>query len=289
MTEQQTTENACSLQGRVAVVTGAGSGIGRATTLMFLENGAQVVAADKNADTLRATQDIAVQRGWASQVASLAGDVTDEAHISALMDLAVSKFGQLDIAFNNAGAGGVFGPITELHADEWDRTFAILVRSVFLGIKHAARHMTKGGSIINTGSVAGMTGGGAPVCYSACKSAVIHLSRTAAQELGPKGIRINSISPGLIHTPLIADTISFEDRLLKLRQALKRSGIAEDIAKAALYLASDLSGFVTGTNQVVDGGITAEGLNLFEDAELMQAKASNMTFGNTGEEPVLRG
>ena len=287
------TDKGTQLEGKVAVITGAGSGIGRATALLFLDQGAQVVAADKNPETLQATADIATQQGTGTALATLQGDVTDEAHIQALMQRAADEFGGLHAVFNNAGAGGVFGDLDKLDGEMWDRTFQILVKSVFLGMKHALAHMTGGGSIINTASVASMTGGGAPLCYSACKAAVRHMSRVAAQELGARGIRVNSVSPGLINTPLIpSETATVAERVEFMRQPLQQIGSPEDIARGVLWLASDASGFVTGTNLVIDGGATAQGLHLFDlDAERGSplAQMAGMTFGNTGEEPIAFG
>ena len=194
------------LQGKVAMVTGGASGIGRATVLRFLEEGARVVLADMNEDTAKGVLELAERAGYAADVRFRRTDVTDETQVAAAIDLAVQAFGRLDCVFNNAGVAGAFGPITHQSVEDWDYTFAVLVRGVFLGIKHAARVMKaqgEGGSIINTASIAGLSGGDGPQAYSAAKAAVINLSRAVAVELAPAKIRVNAICPGGILTPLL--------------------------------------------------------------------------------------
>ena len=190
------------LADRVAVITGGASGIGRATVLRYLAEGAKVVVGDFNADNgQRLVEDV----DDADRLLFLRTDVAEEDDIESLIGAAVERFGGLDVLFNNAGVGGAFGPITELNVTDWDRTFAVLVRSVFLGLKHGARVMIdqgRGGSIINTASVAGLGGGGGPQAYSAAKAAVVNLTYNVAVELSAHRIRVNAICPGLIHTPL---------------------------------------------------------------------------------------
>ncbi|MCP4222519.1 MAG: SDR family NAD(P)-dependent oxidoreductase, partial [Actinomycetia bacterium] len=169
------------LEGRVAVITGAASGMGLATAERFVAEGAKVIIADFNVEGGQAAADAL---GPAARFTLC--DVSREDDVAAAAALAVDTFGRLDIMFNNAGIGGAFGPITEIEADDWDATFGVLVRGVFLGIKHAARIMIdqgEGGSIINTGSIAGLGGGAGPQAYSAAKAAVSNLSTTAATEL----------------------------------------------------------------------------------------------------------
>ena len=190
------------LSDRVAVITGGASGIGRATVLRFLDEGAKVVVGDFNAENGQALVD---EVGDPDRLRFVRTDVAEEAEVEALIGAAVETFGGLDVLFNNAGVGGAFGPLTEISVDDWDRTFAVLVRSVFIGTKHAARVMIeqgRGGSIINTASVAGLGGGGGPLAYSAAKAAVINLTYCSAVELARHRIRVNAICPGLIHTPL---------------------------------------------------------------------------------------
>jgi len=282
------------LQGKVAMVTGGASGIGRATVLRFLEEGARVVLADMNEDTAKGVLELAERAGYAADVRFRRTDVTDETQVAAAIDLAVQAFGRLDCVFNNAGVAGAFGPITHQSVEDWDYTFAVLVRGVFLGIKHAARVMKaqgEGGSIINTASIAGLSGGDGPQAYSAAKAAVINLSRAVAVELAPAKIRVNAICPGGILTPLLhrgsPEPIA---ALLKKLQPWPEAGQPEHIADVALFLASDDARFVTGAHIVADGGLTAMGGNAIRG--LGQTDLSAITVGvdrgTTGEMPTVR-
>ena len=167
------------LQDKVAVITGAGSGIGKETALLFLEHGAKVVLADINQESLEETFEIIKQKKLDAEASISITDVSSENDIENMINLAVDRFGALHILFNNAGIGGAVGPITHINADEWDKSFQILLKSVFLGSKYAARVMKKnplGGSIINTASIAGMGGGSGPLAYSAAKAlSLIHI------------------------------------------------------------------------------------------------------------------
>jgi NAD(P)-dependent dehydrogenase (short-subunit alcohol dehydrogenase family) len=279
------------LDGRVAVVTGGASGIGRATALRFLAEGARVVVGDLNSDGGNA---LAAEVGDQARLRFVTTDVSDEQQVAALIDTATSAFGQLDVLFNNAGIGGAFGPLTELDVEHWDRTFAVLTRSVFLGIKHGARTMIAqggGGSIINTASVAGVAGGGGPIAYSAAKAAVISLTENASNELAPYRIRVNAICPGFIRTPL---AVGRDEEVIVARvaevQPWPEIGAPEDIAAACLFLASDDSQFVTGASLPVDGGILATGTRLFGlvDARNSWNRYSGFTHGTTGVRPEVR-
>jgi len=248
---------------KVALVTGGASGIGEATVRLFVEEGASVMLADIQDDR---------GRRLAGELGSRAGyvhaDVSREADVQAAVDETCKRFGRLDCIFNNAGYAGVGGRIDEIPADGFDATMGVLVRGVFLGIKHAARVMkTQGsGSIISTASVAGLRTGFGPHVYSAAKAAVIHLTHSVAMELGESGVRVNCICPGGIATPIFGKSVGFsQDRaeeiiplmkgVLENFQPIKRPGLPEDIARAALWLASDESGFVNGHALVVDGGL----------------------------------
>lgn len=285
------------LSNKVAIVTGAGSGIGKETSLLFLEEGAQVILADINETTLEETFNIAVQKGYKENVVSIPTNVAKESDIVNMVNIAISEFGHLDILFNNAGVGGAFGSIGDIDANEWDQSMAILLKSVFMGIKHASVEMkknTNGASIINTASIAGMSGGGGPQAYSAAKAAVINLSQTTALELGEFKIRVNSISPGAISTPLLNGLSEDWDERIKGLQPIEELGQPLDIAYAALFLASDESRFVTGHNLCVDGGLTVDRTGLIKgmresaQEELGDMRISGMSMGSTGIEETLR-
>ncbi len=249
------------LDGKVAVVTGAASGLGRASAMRMAREGASVVAADLNSQGGELViSEIAAAGGRAVYQRT---DVTSESDIHALIERAVREYGRLDITYNNAGIIGAMGSIESVSEADWDKTFAILTKAVFFGIKHSVAPMRRagGGSIISTASIAGMSGSFRLHAYSSAKAAVINLTRTAAIELGKDKIRVNCICPGVISTPLVHGGIAggkeMLDTLLAKAQPLQRAGEAEDIANMALFLASDESAWVTGAAMVVDGGFTA--------------------------------
>ena len=252
------------LDGKVAVITGGASGIGAATTKLFVDEGAKVLIAD-------------MQREVGEEYAASLGDsadfrhvnVTNEADVSGMIDQAVDRWGTLDVIYNNAGFGGAMGPIESISEEDYDLTMDVLLKGVFFGIKHAAPVMKaqNSGSIISTASVAGLRTGFGLHLYSVAKAAVIHLTASVANELAEHYVRVNCICPGMIPTPLssgksIGDigAEASSRRVDKTRSAfadaqpIPRAGDATDIAKAALWLASDDSAWVTGTAQVVDGG-----------------------------------
>src|ERR1700683_5039986 len=170
------------LKGKVAVITGGASGMGRATTMRFLEEGASVVIADYNEDTGKQTLAIAAERGFRDPVRFIRTDVAKERDVAAMIELAISDFGRLDIVFNNAGVGGALGPIWDVEVEEWDYTFDGVAKGIFLGIKHAARAMKRlggGGSIINTASIAGLSGGGGPLVFLAGQGAGFNITAGA--------------------------------------------------------------------------------------------------------------
>jgi NAD(P)-dependent dehydrogenase (short-subunit alcohol dehydrogenase family) len=259
---------ATRLEGKVAVITGGGSGIGRATALRFLDEGASVVVADLNRKTGQETAAMARERGHGERIRFVRCDVSVEAEVAEAVDVATRELGRLDCIFNNAGAGGAFGPLTEVSVEDWDRTFALLVRGVFLGTKLAARAMIEqgsGGAILNTASIAGLSAGAGMHAYSTCKAAVINFTRSAAVELAPYKIRVNAICPGAILTPLVGRGREAQMATLFERgQPLPVAGRPEHIAAAALFLASDDAAFVTGESLVVDGGLTALGPGLYD-------------------------
>ncbi len=255
------------LEGKVAVITGGGSGIGRGTTLRFLREGARVVVADLNERTAAETLDLAAKEGLADAIRFIKTDVSNEEQVAAMVDLASSEFGRLDCVYNNAGLPGALGKLDEIDADNWDFTFRVLVRGVFLGIKHATRVMKKqgeGGVILNTGSTAGLTGGCGPHAYSASKAAVINLTRSASVELAGEGIRVNVICPGGILTPLVhRGSEEAMEEGMRNSQPLKIAGRAEDVAAMACFLACDDARFVTGGIYLVDGGLIAAGPHVY--------------------------
>ena len=268
------------LDGRVAVITGGASGMGEATTRRFIDEGGRVVIVDMQDDKGNRLADT-----LAGAAVYQRADVASEEDVAAAVQRAIDEFGRLDVMFNNAGIGGTIGPIEEIPVDEYDRTMNVLLRGVFLGMKHAAPIMKRqgGGSIISTSSVAGLGGGRGPHIYSAAKAAVINLTRSVALELAEHNIRVNCICPGGIATPLLAGGlasatgIAQEEALglvrerLKDLQPLRRSGLPDDIAAAALWLASDDASFVTGQAIVVDGGLTA-GSSFGQMAEMLKTR-----------------
>ncbi|HEX2590486.1 MAG TPA: glucose 1-dehydrogenase [Rhizomicrobium sp.] len=266
------------LKGKVAVITGASSGIGRGTVEIFVREGAQVIAADIQDDL-----GIALERSFNGQVKYVRCDVTSEEDIQGAMQAAVDNFGGLDILFNNAGAGGAPQTIEDMTGDAWDRTMNLLLRSVALGIRYAVPHMKKrgGGSIINTASIAGIQAGMGPIAYSVAKNGVMHLTKVAAAQLGRSKIRVNAICPGFILTDIFAAGMRSAGMPKEMAaqvfdgmkefapdaQPIPKAGAPEDIGYACLYFASDEAPFVTGTHIVVDGGMTTGPRNAWDPEE----------------------
>ena len=282
------------LDGKITIVTGGASGIGEGTVRLFASEGANVVIADiQDARGEKLAEELGIATAY------LHTDVSLEDDVAAAVDLAVRKWGRLDAMYNNAGFGGVSGPMDETDMAGYDYTMSVLFRGVVLGMKHASRVMKKqgSGSIISTASVAGVGAIFGPHVYSAAKAAVIHLSKTVAVELGPFGVRANAICPGGIATPIFGKGVglsieqadqSVDAMKVALSQAqpIKRSGVPNDIAEAALWLASDASSFVTGHALIVDGGITLQPGGLFggnRDAspEERRQRFINMLQGNS--------
>lgn len=246
------------LQNKIAIVTGAGSGIGAASAMRFAREGAQVLVADirlHKADQVAA--DIEDQGGIAVPCEV---NVAKPDSVAAMLASCIDQFGRVDILFNNAGTV-IPGTAPELSVDDWDLVMNVNVRSVFLGAKYAVPHMEAqgSGSIINTASISGLHGDGASVVYAASKGAVINLTRALSTDHAPNGIRVNAICPGTIATPPVQRMMDDEDahRRNIEAHAMGRLGQPEEIANAALWLASDESSFVTGESIVVDGGLRA--------------------------------
>lgn len=247
------------LDGHVAVITGAGSGIGAETARRFVAEGARVVVADLRADGE------AVAQALGDAARFVQADVSKEADVRAMIARAVDTWGRLDCLYNNAGFGGALGPIDTTSVEDYDLTFDVLLKSVFLGIKHASPVMKRqgSGSIISTASAAAFINGGSPHLYAVAKAAVVKLTETVALELAEHNVRVNCICPGFIATPLAYGRPSAgQQQLDRLRessggaQPLGRIGETRDIAAAALFLASDESSFMTGHAMVVDGGVS---------------------------------
>ena len=251
------------LQDKVAVITGAGSGIGRETVLLFLEHGANVILGDMNKETLEETFEIIKQKNFEKNACVCCVDVSKEKDIESLIDTANNEFGALDILFNNAGIGGAVGPVTHIDADEWDKSFQILLKSVFLGTKYAARVMKdnpNGGSIINISSQLGKVGAPNRSVYNMTKFGIEGLTRGMALDLAKNNIRVNTICPTFVETPLVKNF--FKDKLFKKTMManipLGRFATVSDIATAIVYLASDASSMITGSSLVIDGGWTSK-------------------------------
>ena len=246
-----------TLIGKVAIVTGASSGIGRATAKLFAEQGASVVIAARRQTELDALVSEITEAGGTA--IALAGDVRDEAYAKALVELAVEKFGGLDIAFNNAGSAGEMAPTAELSADAWHSTLATNLSSGFLGAKYQVPAMVArgGGSLIFTSSFVGYTVGmPGMAAYAAAKAGLIGLTQVLAAEYGPKGIRVNALLPGGTDTPAATFKTPEEWAFVEGLHALKRVAKPEEIAWSALYLASDASSFTTGSALLADGGVS---------------------------------
>ena len=242
--------------GRVVIVTGSGSGIGRETALAFAREGAQVVVADiepDNASRTVAEVDDAGGQGIVCRV-----DVSDDESVREMVDMAVRTYGRLDVLHNNAYWAPLNRSVTETSLSEWDRTIAVTLTGVFLGCKHAIPAMIEGGggAIVNTASVSALAASPRFGAYIAAKGGVVALTRSVAFDYGSAGIRCNAVAPGLIETPATVAVLADPERRAWLTSKILvgRAGQPSDIANAVLYLASDESAFMTGQTLVVDGG-----------------------------------
>ncbi|TIO91461.1 MAG: SDR family oxidoreductase [Mesorhizobium sp.] len=246
-----------ALSEKVAIVTGASSGIGRATASLFAEQGASlVVAARRRAELDALVGEIETAGGTAI---ALAGDVRDEAYARALVELAVERFGGLDIAFNNAGAVGLMAQVPEMAPATWHDTIDTNLTSAFLAARHQIPAMLErgGGSLIFTSSFVGYTAGmPGMAAYAAAKAGLIGLTQVLAAEYGPKGLRVNALLPGGTDTPAATFKTPESRTFVENLHALKRVARPEEIARSALYLASDASSFTTGAALFADGGVS---------------------------------
>lgn len=249
------------LEGKVAAITGAASGFGAAAARLFVSEGCKVALGDIQDEAGAA---VAAELGDSAVFAHC--DVTSEDDVANLVDAAVSAFGRLDVMFNNAGIVGAVGPIDTTPAQEWKATLDILLNGVFYGVKHAARVMKPqgAGAIVSMSSTAGILGGLGPHTYTAAKHAVVGLTKSAAAELCRFGIRVNCISPAGMATPMVANVTTGDPKAIEetkknlaANSPLKnRPGLAEDVANAALWLASDESGYTSGHTLTTDAGAT---------------------------------
>lgn len=247
-----------TLTGKVAIVTGASSGIGRATAKLFAAEGAKVVVAARRQGELdRLVAEIEQAGG---EAVAVAGDVKGETLAKTLVDTAVTRFGGLDIAFNNAGIIGAMGPLPEMTLDDWHATLDTNLTAAFLGAKYQIPAMLErgGGSLLFTSSFVGYSNAGLPgmAAYAASKAGLIGMTQALAAELGPQGIRVNAVLPGGTATEMAPtddpEALAFVESL----HALKRMAEPEEIARPVLHLASDAASFITGTAQLVDGGVS---------------------------------
>jgi len=248
-------------EAKVAIVTGAANGIGRAAALRFAQEGASVIVSDVDADHgERVVEQIRAADGQASFVHC---DVTSEAEIRGLVNQTVERFGQLDFAFNNAGWEGQMAPVTELDSEVFDRVIAINLRGVWLCMKYQLQQMTQqgeGGAIVNMSSIAGMQGFPFASEYCASKFGVIGLTKSAALEVAAQKIRVNAVCPGVIDTAMITRSANNDPEAIKGYTAMEpvgRMGKPEEVAALVTYLCSDDAAFVTGAAVAVDGGVTA--------------------------------
>lgn len=246
-----------ALPNKVAIVTGASSGIGYATAKLFAREGAKVVVAARRQPELDALVEEITQAG--GYAAALTGDVKDEAFAKALVELAIGRFGSLDVAFNNAGTIGVMGATPDVSLSEWEDTISTNLTSAFLGAKYQIPAMLdrSGGSLIFTSTFVGYTVGlPGMAAYAASKAGLIGLTQALASEFGAKGIRVNALLPGGTDTPMSRAVANTPEALAFFQglHALKRMASPDEIAQSALYLASDASSFTTGTALLADGG-----------------------------------
>jgi NAD(P)-dependent dehydrogenase (short-subunit alcohol dehydrogenase family) len=251
---------ALRLQGKIAVVTGAASGIGRASALLFAREGAKVVAVDRSREAL---DGVAAEAGSES-VLAIDADVGDEASVEAVVGKSVTAFGGIDVVFANAGVSGGFPPLLDQTAASWAEVLRINLIGPFLAIKYASPHMTArgGGSIIMTASVGALRANAGGNAYSASKAGVVSLAQTAATSLAGTGVRVNAICPGLIETGMTASLFEkarqrgTRDQIGQLNP-LRRAGAPEEVAALALFLASEESSYINGQALAVDGGLSS--------------------------------
>ena len=239
---------------RVAFITGAASGIGRAAAIAFAAEGARLAILDRSADALRTVEASVKEAG--GEVLAIACDVSSPDQVEGAINQIVDRFGRLDIAFNNAGVENKAAPVHEIDLAEWDRIIGINLRGTFLCMKHELAQMVKqgGGVVVNTSSGAGIRGVAGGAAYAASKHAIIGLTRSAALDYAKQNIRVNAVLPGNIETPMMDRFTGGDMQKAIDLEPVGRLGKPEEIAEAVLWMASDLGGFVTGAATVIDGG-----------------------------------
>lgn len=241
------------LENKVAIITGGGGGIGRATAVRFAKEGAKILVADFREEAGIQTVHFIKEVGGEADFVRV--DMTKPDDVEHMVQKAIDRFGKLDILINNAGVKSDEKKIPDVSLEEWQEVFDINTTGVFLGMKYAIPKMAAGGSIVNTASIAGIKGQKLVAAYSASKSSVIALTKTAATEFGKKNIRVNAIAPGIIDTDMVEDWKKTKKwPVLSTANALNRIGQPTEIANTILFLASDESSFITGETIVVDGG-----------------------------------
>ena len=270
MVETRENDRGPRLEGRVAIVTGGASGIGRATSAALCVAGAAVVVADLNGEGADQVAEALCAEGH--RAIGVAADVGDEVSIVSMVEAAVSTFGGLDVLHNNAADSdpGLMSrdlAVAEMEAEVWDRTMRVNLRGPMLGCKHAIPHMIArgGGAIINTSSASGLTGDFARSAYAASKAGLRSLTESVAAQYGKQGIRSNAVAPGVISTPALEANVPADQVEVYAENTLTpRLGRADDIAAAVVFLASDAAAFITGQVLSVDGGLLAHGAVVIE-------------------------
>jgi NAD(P)-dependent dehydrogenase (short-subunit alcohol dehydrogenase family) len=252
-------ENPLDYSGKVALVTGAASGMGLATARAFAEGGAAVVLADFKEDAVEAEAQKLVAAGY--RAIAVRCDVSDDSQVEAMVDRTVAEFGRLDAAFNNAGVMARIAPTAESTREEWDRVIGVNLRGVWSCMKHELRQMERqgGGAIVNNASVGALTGNPGIGSYIASKHGVVGLTRTAALEYVKRGIRVNAVNPGLIDTQVARDVVAGDEEAyaeIAKNVPIGRAGRPEEIASAVLWLCSPAASYVIGQALTVDGGMT---------------------------------
>lgn len=241
------------LENKIAIITGVGGDIGKAIALRFLEEGAKVIVSDIDSEAGESTIQALLENGGEAEFIQM--DITNPTDVEALMKKVKEKYGRIDILCNNAGVNSDEKKIPDVTIEEWQHVVDVNLTGVFLGMKYAIPYMTSGSSIVNVASIAGIKGQKLVAAYSASKSSVIALTKTAATEFGRQNIRVNAVAPGIIDTKMVDSWRALEKwEVLSTANALRRIGQPKELANAILFLASDEASYITGETIVIDGG-----------------------------------